>query len=107
MLLIKRERRRGAGELQQTRGRIVQEQKQVLILLKDCLFLRMHRGADVTAGLLFDSRRHNGGVGNAGLVEAVRRWGHHVRGETAGHQAERAEEGNILTVGFNREPLST
>ena len=103
MLLIKRERRRGAGKLQQTRGSIVREQKQVLILLKDCLFLRMHRGADVTAGLLFDGRGDDGRMGNAGLVEAVRRWSHHVRGETAGHQAERAEEGNILTVGFNSE----
>lgn len=50
----------------------------------------MHGGADVvTAWLLFDSRRDDGGMGNAGLVEAVRRWSHHVRGETAGHQAER------------------
>lgn len=52
----------------------------------------MHCGADVvTAGLLFDSRRHNGGMGDAGLVEAVRRWSHHVRRETAGHQAEGAK----------------
>lgn len=57
----------------------------------------MHCGADVvTAGLLFDSWRHNGGMGNAGLVEAVRRWSHHVRRETAGHQAERAKDGEMF-----------
>lgn len=69
----------------------------------------MHCGADVvTAGLLFDSRRHNGGMRNAGLVEAVRRWSHHVRRETAGHQAERAKGGgNVLKVGFySQAPLS-
>lgn len=60
-------------------------------------FVRMHCGADVvTAGLLFDSRRHNGGMGNAGLVEAVWRWSHHVRRETAGHQAERAKGGEMF-----------
>lgn len=68
----------------------------------------MHRGADVvTTGLLFDSRGDDGRMGNAGLVEAVRRWSHHVRGETAGHQAERAKGGNILTAGFKSKPLLT
>lgn len=65
----------------------------------------MHRGTHVTTGLLFDSRGDNGGVRYAGLVEAVRRRSHHVRGEAAGHQAARATGGNVLTVGFNREPL--
>lgn len=59
----------------------------------------MHRGAHVT-GLLFDSRGDDGGMGNASLVEAVRRRRHHVRGETAGHQAVRETGGDILTVGF-------
>lgn len=64
----------------------------------------MHCGADVVpTGLLFDSRGDDGGMGNAGLVEAVWRWSHHVRRETAGHQAERVKEGNVLTVGFNSE----
>lgn len=49
--------------------------------------LCVHRGADVTAGLLLDGRGNYGRMRNAGLVEAVRRWGDHVRGETAGHQA--------------------
>lgn len=61
----------------------------------------MHRGADVTAGLLLDGRGDDGRMGNAGLVEAVRRRGHHVRGETAGHQAEKTKGGNILTDGFD------
>lgn len=47
----------------------------------------MHVGADVPAGLLLDRRGDDGGVRDAGLVEAVRRRGHHVRGETAGDQA--------------------
>lgn len=64
----------------------------------------MHCGADVVpTGLLFDSRGDNGGMWNASLVEAVRRWSHHVRGEAAGHQAETAKEGNVFTVGFNSE----
>lgn len=49
----------------------------------------MHGGADVvSAGLLLDRRGDNGRVRDAGLVEAVRRRGHHVRRETAGDQAE-------------------
>ena len=52
----------------------------------------MHRGAHVTTGLLLDSRGDDGRVGNAGLVEAVRRRSHHVRGEAAGHQAEEGQE---------------
>lgn len=68
----------------------------------------MHCGADVVpTGLLFDSRGDDGRMGNASLVEAVWRWSHHVRRETAGHQAERVKEGNVLTVGFNSElPLT-
>jgi len=58
----------------------------------------MHRGADVSAGLLFDGRRDDGRMGDASLVEAVRRRGHHMRGETAGHQTGRVKGGNILTV---------
>lgn len=50
------------------------------------MFLRMHGGADVvSAGLLLDGRRDDGRVGNAGLVETVRRRRHHVRREAAGH----------------------
>lgn len=68
----------------------------------------MHWGANVVAtGLLFDSWGDDGRMGNACLVEAVRRRSHHVRGETAGHQAERAKGGNFLTVEFNSEPLLT
>lgn len=49
----------------------------------------MHGGADVVAaGLLFDSWGDDGRMRDAGLVEAVWRWGHHVRGETAGDQAK-------------------
>lgn len=52
------------------------------------LFLRVHGGADVvSAGLLLDGRGDDGGVRDAGLVEAVRWRGHHVRGEAAGDQA--------------------
>lgn len=51
----------------------------------------MHVGADVVAaGLLLDSRGDDGRMRDAGLVEAVRRRGHHVRRETAGDQAEEA-----------------
>lgn len=54
----------------------------------------MHVGADVvSAGLLLDRRGDDGRVRDAGLVEAVRRWGHHVRRETAGDQAEGAQIG--------------
>lgn len=68
----------------------------------------MHRRTNVVAtGLLFDSRGDDGGVRNAGLVEAMWRRGHHVRGETTGHQAERAKGGNVLTVGFSmKSPLT-
>lgn len=59
----------------------------------------MHRGADVVAaGLLLDGRRDDGGMWNAGLVEAVWRRGHHVWGETAGHQAERVKTGDASTA---------
>lgn len=42
--------------------------------------------AVVGAGLLFDGRRHNGGVRDARLVQAMRRMRHHVRRETTGYQ---------------------
>lgn len=61
--------------------------------------LRVHGGADIVAAwFLLDGWRDNGGMGDAGLVEAVWWRGHHVRGETAGHQAARAKRGNILTA---------
>lgn len=63
----------------------------------------MHGGTHVATGLLLDGRGDDGGVGDASLVEAVRRRSHHVRGEAARHQAERAREGGRLTVGFNSE----
>lgn len=58
----------------------------------------MHGGTDVVAaGFLLDGWRDDGGVGNAGLMEAVRRRGHHVRGETAGHQAGKGEKRQHFT----------
>lgn len=63
----------------------------------------MHVGADVPAGLLLDRRGDDGGVRDAGLVEAVRRRGHHVRGETAGDQAgggDRVAGGRRFKSGF-------
>lgn len=61
------------------------------------LSLRVHGGADVvTTGLLLDGWGDDGRMGNAGLVEAVWRRSHHVRGETAGHQAEKAKGGETL-----------
>lgn len=79
-----------------------------ILLMTDFRFLRMHWGADViTTWLLLDGRGDDGRMGNAGLVEAVWGRGYHVRGETAGHQAERAKGGKILTVGFNSKTLLT
>lgn len=67
----------------------------------------MHGGADViTTGLLLDGRGDYGRMRNAGLVEAVRRRSYHVRGETAGHQAERAKGGSVLTVGFKSKTVN-
>lgn len=66
------------------------------------MLLRLHCGADVIpTGFLFDCRGDNGGMRYAGLVEAVRRWSHHVRREAAGHQAARATVRNILTACFS------
>lgn len=45
----------------------------------------------VAAGLLFDGRRHDGGVRDARLVQAMRRMGHHVRRETTGYQTRERE----------------
>lgn len=62
------------------------------------MLLHVYRWTDVvTVGLLLDGRRDDGRVGNARLVEAVRRWSHHVRGETAGHQAEERKEATMNT----------
>lgn len=71
------------------------------------LFLRMHCGAHVPTGLLFDRRGDDGGMGYAGLMEAVRRRGHHVRGEAAGHQADGTKEGKASRAGFCSEPPVT
>lgn len=68
----------------------------------------MHCGADVVpTRLLFNSWGDDGRMGNTGLVEAVWRRSHHVRRETAGHQAARAKGGNNLTVGFKSQPPLT
>lgn len=74
----RRSERRQQGKACQTIGRFL---------------LRVHGGADVSAGLLLDRRGDDGRVRDAGLVEAVRRWGHHVRRETAGDQADGAQIG--------------
>lgn len=71
------------------------------------LFLRMHCGADVSTGLLFDRRGDDGRMGYAGLMEAVWGRGHHVRGEAAGHQADGTKEGKASRVGFSSEPPVT
>lgn len=65
--------------------------------------LRVHWGADVVAtGLLLDGGGHDGRMRNASLMEAVWRWSHHVRGETAGHQAGRRKRRQNINSGVKQ-----
>lgn len=68
----------------------------------------MHGGTDVvTAGFLLDGWRDDGRMGDAGLVEAVWRRGHHVRGESAGHQAEGGGKGATFLTGHSLEQCTS